>query len=412
MTDTPADRARDALGMGTARREPGKELDPVNRVGAQLMTMREQYQLAMPRGLEAQQLIRDAVTALRTNPKLMECFHRNGDGVDNSATFYGALMTAAQLGLRPNVPALQHGWVLPFRNNRRQVMDAVWIMGYQGMIELAHRSQLVSEIRSHTIYANEDFEIEYGLEDKLVHRPRFDSDRGEAILYYAVGRMTNGGRVFHVMGRDDVERIRQFSKSARMADSPWNTDYDGMARKSTVRQLFKYLPKSTLLAQALASDEAVRVDLAQDAIDSFDGTQVGSPTQEGSITVERAQADAAAEHAEASQAEPEPEQVARETVQAPLDKPRNTALRKGLLAEVQQRHGTDFPNVMREVVGSERGLDWVTTDELKTMLRVTPRDATAGKPTVMDPPAGAEAKQADWERSMDAAYERDTDPES
>ena len=57
----------------------------------------------MPKGVEAAQLVRDALTAVRTNPKLAEC---------EPNSVLGSLMTCAQLGLRPGV--LGHAWLLPF----------------------------------------------------------------------------------------------------------------------------------------------------------------------------------------------------------------------------------------------------------------------------------------------------------
>ena len=72
--------------------------------------MESSFAMAMPRGNEATQLIRDALTCLRTTPKLAECDH---------ASVLGGLMTCAQLGLRPGVAALGHGWLLPFWNRKR-----------------------------------------------------------------------------------------------------------------------------------------------------------------------------------------------------------------------------------------------------------------------------------------------------
>src|SRR5438105_2203656 len=73
----------------------------------QIRGMEEQFKLAMPRGMEAAQLIRDALTAVRTTNNLAKC---------EATSVLGALMTCAQLGLRPGV--LGHAWVLPFWDGR------------------------------------------------------------------------------------------------------------------------------------------------------------------------------------------------------------------------------------------------------------------------------------------------------
>src|SRR5882757_2310932 len=362
MSDTTsADAAREAAGLPP---KTGKEVDRVVNLQAELALMQEQFQLAMPRGMEATQLIRDAITAVRNVPQLLAC---------TKPTLFGALMTAAQLGLRPNVPALGHGRVLPFKNSQRGVTEAQWILGYQGMIELAQRSQLVAEIKAHTIFEHEDYEIEYGLEDKLIHRPRFDDGKGAPILYYAVARMVNGGRVFHVMGRDDVETIRLRSQSGRNARSPWATDYDAMARKSCVRAMFKFLPKSTLLAQAIASDESVRVDLSPDALDQFDGQPGGTGGAEPP-TAEQMEAEQAADVAEASQAPDEP--TTAQTVKAKVEddeqgraRARQTALWKGLRDAAIDKHSSQLASVLKVIQhGATIPIEFATTEELKAAL--------------------------------------------
>jgi len=397
MTEpTTSTAAREAAGL-----KPGKEVDRVVNLQAELMLMQEQFQLAMPRGMEATQLIRDAITAVRNVPQLLAC---------TKPTLFGALMTAAQLGLRPNVPALGHGWVLPFKNSQRGVTEAQWILGYQGMIELAQRSQLVAEIKAHTIFAGEDYEIEYGLEDKLVHRPRFDAEKGEPILYYAVARMVNGGRVFHVMGRDDVETIRLRSQSGRNARSPWATDYDAMARKSCVRAMFKFLPKSTLLAQAIASDESVRVDLSPDALDQFDGEPGGTGGTEPP-TAEQMEAEQASDAAEASQ---EPTQAVPPAGTADDEqgraRARQTALWKGLRDAGIDKHGGQLASVLKVIQhGATIPIEFATTDELKAALAWNPPVAAPSEPEpAAAPVAGPEAtalSDADQEAAIDAAYE-------
>lgn len=261
---TPSDKAREAAGLDPAS-SSGRQLSPLDARINKVRAMQEQYALALPRGMEAQQLVRDGITALRTVPDLAKC---------TEPSILGALMTAAQLGLRPNVPALGHGWVLPYWNGKENRYDAQWILGYQGMIELAQRSGLVADITAHTIYANEYRLIRYGLDERLEHEPRFDDDRGEAEVWYAICRFTNGGRAWLALGRQDIERIRLRSPGGKSTKGPWATDYDMMALKSVLRRLFKYLPKSTALALAFASDGSVRTDLSADALEQMDDRAV------------------------------------------------------------------------------------------------------------------------------------------
>jgi recombination protein RecT len=243
----------DAKTALAVRRENGGVA--TNTLADQIRSMQSQYQLAMPRGAEAAQLVRDALTAVRTNPKLAEC---------EPASVLGSLMTCAQLGLRPGV--LGHAWLLPFWDNKSRGNKAQLVVGYQGLIELALRSGKISSLIARTVFANDEFDVDYGLADSLVHKPNLFEDRGDPIAFYAIAKFTSGGHAFVVMTVPEMLAYRQKHAKARNREGqifgPWVDNFEGMAHKTCIRQLAKYMPKSTELAVALAADEGIRVDLS------------------------------------------------------------------------------------------------------------------------------------------------------
>lgn len=246
------------------RREQGAGV--TGSLGEQISRMKDQFQMAMPRGVEATQLVRDALTALRGNPQLAQC---------ESTSVLGSLMTCAQLGLRPGV--LGHAYLVPFKGK------ATLVIGYQGMIELAHRSGQIKSLIARTVYSADTFRVAYGLDDALIHEPRLDGDRGEPVAYYAVAKFTSGGHAFVVMTAEDVRKHR--ARHALSQGGPWRDHFEAMAHKTCVRQLAKYLPQSTDLAHAIAADDGVRVDLtpnvdpaeATSPVDIVDGEVVNDP---------------------------------------------------------------------------------------------------------------------------------------
>lgn len=228
--------------------------DDSNTLQGQIRSMENQFSMAMPKGAEAAQLVRDALTALRMSPKLAEC---------TPATVLGSLMTCAQLGLRPGV--LGHAWLLPFYDSKSRSMKAQLVIGYQGMVELAHRSGRIKSLIARTVYSNDTFEVDYGLADNLIHKPATKGARGEPIAYYAIVKFTSGGHAFLVMTEDEMQAYKKKNAMAKTKDGrivgPWNEHYEAMAHKTCVRQLSKWMPKSTDLAQAIEIDEGVRVNV-------------------------------------------------------------------------------------------------------------------------------------------------------
>ncbi|MFC1260689.1 MULTISPECIES: recombinase RecT [Streptomyces] len=218
-------------------------------------SMSRELSRAVPKHLTGDRIARIALTSLRTTKHLPEC---------TLDSFAGALMSCAQLGLEPGGPAGE-AYLLPFFNRRKGVYEVQLVIGYQGMVKLFWQSPIARHLDAQAVKENDHFEYEYGLNPKLEHKPA-RGNRGQTIAYYAVATMTNGGSGFVVMFPEDIEEIRKRSKAKD--DGPWLTDYDAMAKKTCIRQLFKTLPKSSELARAVAHDETVRTDRSLDAIDA------------------------------------------------------------------------------------------------------------------------------------------------
>lgn len=246
MTDQP--------GTDVALPSEKKELTLAQRITG----MEHQFALAAPRGVEAQQLVRDALTALAQNPDLKECDPRS---------VLGGLMTMAQLGLRVGV--LGHGWLIPFRNRKTQQKEAQLVIGYQGMIALAYRSNDVAKITARTVHENDQFSLEYGLNEHLTHRPSV-RDRGKPTGYYATVKLKGSDDVmFYFMTHEEMCVYRDRYAMAKNRDGkvvgPWLSEFEGMAKKTCIRQLAKYMPKGTDLAVAMAVDDTVRVDIGPES---------------------------------------------------------------------------------------------------------------------------------------------------
>jgi len=242
-------------GNSAVERRPGQPAT----IAQFIEVMKGEMARALPRHMSAERLARIALTEVRRAPKLALCTQQS---------FGGALMTCAQLGLEPGVTG--EAYLIPRKNKylSRQaghdVFEVQLTIGYQGMVKLYWQSPLAKSLDAQTVHENDDFEYEYGLTPRLRHRPSL-THRGPVIAYYAVATLANGGSAFVVLSPADVEKFRE--RSSSKDDGPWVTDYDAMARKTCVRQLFKLLPRSPELAQAMAQDEAVRTDWSEDAID-------------------------------------------------------------------------------------------------------------------------------------------------
>lgn len=213
-------------------------------------SMEKEIAKALPSVLTPERFTRMVLSAISTNPKLAEC---------TPQSFLGAMMTAAQLGVEPNT-ALGQAYIIPYRNHG--TMEAQFQLGYKGLIDLAYRSGDVSIIQAQIVYENDEFDYELGLDPKLKHVPA-TKERGNAIAYYAIFKTKDGGYGFEVMSVDDVrQHAQRYSKS--YGNSPWQTNFDEMAKKTVLKRVLKYAPLKSDFVRGITQDETVKTKIDED----------------------------------------------------------------------------------------------------------------------------------------------------
>jgi len=170
------------------------------------------------------------------DPSLLEC---------DPVSILLAGIEAARYGLVVD-GVLGHAYLVPHWNKRKGRKEATFIPGYKGLIQIAYKGGKVVAINGHVVFDGDEFEVEYGLNESLTHKPKFKT---RAILgAYTTAETNTGRKIFRYMPIEDIEKIRQKSPGK---DSPaWTGSYDAMCIKTTMRALFRWLP---------VSDDAIRL---------------------------------------------------------------------------------------------------------------------------------------------------------
>lgn len=207
---------------------------------------------ALPRHMTPERMIRIATTEIRKVPELGEC---------DSMSFVSAIVQCSQLGLEPG-SALGHAYLLPFGNGDAESgkKNVQLIIGYRGMIDLARRSGQITSLSARVVREGDEFSFEFGLDEKLIHRPGENED-APITHAYAVAKLKDGGVQFEVMTRKQIDRIRDthskaaISAAKKRRSSIWTDHFEDMAKKTVIRKLFKYLPVSIEIQRAVSMDE-------------------------------------------------------------------------------------------------------------------------------------------------------------
>lgn len=210
----------------------------------------------IPKHLTPDRMLKMALIAASRQPKLLQC---------TGASVLQAIMRASELGLDCS-GTLGDGYLVPFkrnfkdeRNQWHSVLEAQFIPGYRGLINLARRSGNIQAIEARVVYQNDDASVDFGQENPIKHKPRLVGERGNVVWFYAMAWVKGSDRPqVEVMTFEEIEAIRKrsltYDKKTGEQSGPWDTDWSEMGRKTVVKRLAKYLPLSPELEQAIAID--------------------------------------------------------------------------------------------------------------------------------------------------------------
>lgn len=203
----------------------------------------------LPNQLDAGRLLKLACLATSKEPKLLQC---------TKQSMILALTASAELALDPT-GTLGQAWIVPFFDHKRKVMEAVFIPGWKGLVQLVYRSGRVESIMPAAVYEQDKFELQLGDSPRLVHTPaRPSPDRKcwiatggshpkegalQGSLVGAYCTWTVGGvRSFKFRWAEELEKIRLGSKAPL---SPAYRNYtEDMMVKGAVRSAIAIMPLS------------------------------------------------------------------------------------------------------------------------------------------------------------------------
>lgn len=196
--------------------------------------------------------------------------HNSNSGLQKCTqeSFMKAVYNIATTGLSLN-PVMKLAYLIPRYVNGG--MQAVLEPSYQGLIKLLTDSGAVKSINARIAYEGDDFDVDYGTEARINHKPKFKTRT--PFVVYAVAVLPNGVQQFEVMTMDEINEIRDRSESykayvaEKVKSCIWVDHYGEMAKKTVIKRLFKYLPKSAAFEKAATainlSDEDYSVPTGQ-----------------------------------------------------------------------------------------------------------------------------------------------------
>lgn len=185
--------------------------------------------------------VRAVLSEIAKQPKLMTA---------DPSTVLGGVMLAAQLRLEIG-SGLGEFYLTPRKERGRDI--CLPVIGFQGLVKLALRSEFVTNVQAFLVRSGDQFTYGANAERGMFYdwQPLDFEEAREWVGVVATARMKTGGTTWVYLTRGQVESRRP----AYWESTPWKSHPEEMAKKTAVRALAKYLPKSTDLGRAIEADE-------------------------------------------------------------------------------------------------------------------------------------------------------------
>lgn len=183
-------------------------------------------------------------------------------------TIFSAACMAATLNLPIN-NSLGFAYIVPFKNNKENKIEAQFMLGYKGYIQLAQRSGQFSRIAATPVYEGQLISENplLGYEFDWSVKPT-----GEPIGYVAFFKLINGFTAELYMSKEEVmKHANKYSQTAKKGFGVWKDQFEAMALKTVLKLLLsKQAPLSIDMQKAQMADQAIIRDVDKDEFDYID----------------------------------------------------------------------------------------------------------------------------------------------
>lgn len=199
------------------------------------------------------------------------------------ATVINAAMMAATLDLPIN-NNLGFAYIVPFKNNKENKIEAQFQLGYKGFIQLAQRSGQFSRIAATPVYEGQLLSENplLGYEFDWTVKPQ-----GNPIGYVAFFKLLNGFTAELYMSKEEITKhANKYSQTAKKGYGVWKDQFDAMALKTVLKLLLsKQAPLSIEMQSAVLADQAVVRNVENNQFDYIDHQETVADLEAPKLTI-------------------------------------------------------------------------------------------------------------------------------
>jgi recombination protein RecT len=196
-----------------------------------------------------------AIQIINASPQLQKC---------SQGSLQQAVLNISNIGLTLNTAA-KEAYLIPRWNSVTKNTEATLMPSYIGLVKLLTNTGSVKSMVCQLVHENDFFELDLANNTSpVIHKPQLSSSKkGSIIGVYALATLSDGTRQVEFMDTDEVNQIRDRSETykafteQKIKSCTWVSDYGEMARKTVIKRIYKYLPRTEQMQYV---DRAVEAD--------------------------------------------------------------------------------------------------------------------------------------------------------
>jgi recombination protein RecT len=231
---------------------------------AVLEKSRSAIQMALPKHLNPDRMMRLALTSFSTNPALRQC---------TAQSIIASVVVASQLGLEPGVAG--QGYLIPYKDT------CTFVPGWQGLVGLLNNTGRATAWTG-SVFEGDTWDFQLGSSPSCNHIPGENyGDPDKLIWVYACGKV-NGSEQPVIEAWPIKRVIKHRDKFNKVGQRHYSyTNFEMYARKVVLLQVLKYMPRSIELNNAIVAADAAEIGkttrVEDGVIIEADPTDIDSP---------------------------------------------------------------------------------------------------------------------------------------
>lgn len=206
---------------------------------AYLQTSKSAIEMALPKHLNADRMMRLALTSFSTNPALRNC---------DARSILASIVVASQIGLEPGVAG--QGYLIPYKG------QCTFVPGWQGLVSLLNNSGRATAWTG-AVFDGDHFDFQLGSNPRCNHVPGPNfGDPDKMTWVYACGKV-NGSEQPVVEAWPVSRVLKHRDRFNKVGERHYSFAHPEMyARKVVLLQVLKYMPRSIELNNAITASDA------------------------------------------------------------------------------------------------------------------------------------------------------------